>query len=94
MSDGSRRSALRVFLKQCRSRVHPEDVGLVSIGRRRVPGLRREEVAGLSGISPLWYTMLESGRDIRVSPQILHRVSTALRLHDSEKAYLFSFSDR
>ena len=49
-------------------------------------------MAGLAGISPLWYTMLESARDIRVSPQMLHRVSTALRLNDNEKAYLFSLA--
>jgi transcriptional regulator with XRE-family HTH domain len=92
MSDSARRTALREFLSQCRSRLHPEDVGLVSIGRRRVVGLRREEVVGLAGISPLWYTMLETGRFRRVSPQMLHRLSTVLRLDDREKAYLFSLA--
>jgi transcriptional regulator with XRE-family HTH domain len=90
MSDGSRRLALREFLRQCRSRLRPEDVGLMSVGHRRVAGLRREEVAGLAGISPLWYTLLETGRYRRVSPQMLHRLSTVLRLTDAEKAYLFS----
>lgn len=92
MSDSSRRLALREFLRQCRSRLHPEDVGLVSVGHRRVAGLRREEVAGLAGISPLWYTMLETGRYRRVSPQMLHRLSTVLRLSDAEAAYLFSLA--
>ena len=92
MSGSSRRSALREFLIQCRSRLHPEDVGLITIGRRRVAGLRREEVAGLAGISPLWYTMLETGRYRRVSPQMLHRLSTVLRLSDAEAAYLFSLA--
>jgi|SRR5579862_4238555 len=92
MSNGSRRLALRDFLRQCRSRLRPEDVGLISLGHRRVPGLRREEVAGLAGISPLWYTMLETGRYKRVSPQMLHRLSTVLGLSDEEKAYLFSLA--
>jgi transcriptional regulator with XRE-family HTH domain len=92
MSNGSRRLALRNFLRQCRSRLRPEDVGLPSLGHRRVSGLRREEVAGLAGISPLWYTMLETGRYRRVSPQMLHRLSTALRLSAAEKSYLFSLA--
>src|ERR1700758_2377682 len=92
MSGSSRRLALREFLIDCRSRLHPEDVGLITTGHRRVAGLRREEVAGLAGISPLWYTMLETGRYRRVSPQMLHRLSTVLRLSDTEAAYLFSLA--
>ena len=92
MSVSSRRLALREFLIHCRSRLHPEDVGLITAGHRRVAGLRREEVAGLAGISPLWYTMLETGRYRRVSPQMLHRLSTVLRLSNSEAAYLFSLA--
>lgn len=64
----------------------------MTTGRRRVAGLRREEVAGLAGISPLWYTMLETGRYRRVSPQMLHRLSTALHLSEAEAAYLFSLA--
>jgi transcriptional regulator with XRE-family HTH domain len=90
--DRGRRFALRSFLMQCRARVHPEDVGLVSLGRRRVPGLRREEVAELAGITLAWYTQLETGDDIRVSPRVLDRISLALQLTGEEKAYLFSLA--
>ncbi len=76
----------------CRARLRPEDVGLVSIGRRRVPGLRREEVAELAGITPAWYTQLETGCDIRVSPRMLDRVAQCLRLSGEEKVYLFSLA--
>jgi len=88
----ARRLALRNFLIECRSRLRPGDVGLNSSGRRRVPGLRREEVAKLAGVSAVWYTLLESGSDIRVSPQTLDRVATSLRLSDDEKLHLFSLA--
>jgi hypothetical protein len=91
-SDGRRKAALRDFLMQCRARLTPQDVGLISIGRRRVPGLRREEVAELAGITPAWYTQFETGCDIRVSSRMLERVAYALRLSDEEKAYLFSLA--
>lgn len=77
---------------RCRARLTPQDVGLPSVGRRRVPGLRREEVAELAGITPAWYTQLETGSDIRVSPRMLDRVASALRLSDEEKVYLFSLA--
>lgn len=92
MSDQSRRAALRTFLMEVRARLHPEDVGLPSIGRRRVPGLRREEVATLAEVSPAWYTLLETARDIRVSPRMLDRLAAALRLSDDEKVHLFSLA--
>jgi transcriptional regulator with XRE-family HTH domain len=88
----ARRLALRNFLIECRSRLRPEDVGLLSFGRRRVPGLRREEVAELARVSPAWYTLLETARDIRVSPQMLGRLATSLRLTEEEKLYLFSLA--
>jgi transcriptional regulator with XRE-family HTH domain len=91
-SEGRRRAALREFLMGCRARLTPQDVGLSSVGRRRVPGLRREEVAELAGITPAWYTQLETGSDIRVSPRMLDRVASALRLSDEEKVYLFSLA--
>ena len=91
-SEGRRRAALRDFLMHCRARLTPQDVGLPSVGRRRVPGLRREEVAELAGITPAWYTQLETGSDIRVSPRMLERVAHALRLSDEEKVYLFSLA--
>lgn len=88
----ARRSALRDFLMECRARLRPEDVGLVSVGRRRVPGLRREEVAELASISPSWYTLLETAHSIRVSPRMLDRLSAALQLNEGEKRHLFSLA--
>lgn len=92
MDSQTRRSALRDFLFECRGRLRPEDVGLAPVGRRRVPGLRREEVAELASISPAWYTLLETARSIRVSPRMLDRLSAALRLNEDEKRYLFSLA--
>ena len=86
------RQALRRFLMDCRARLRPEDVGLTSIGRRRVPGLRREELAQLADISPAWYTLLETARDISVSPRLLDRLALALRLSKEEKVHLFSLA--
>jgi hypothetical protein len=88
----ARRSALRNFLVECRARLRPEDVGLASVGRRRVPGLRREEVAELASISPSWYTLLETAHSIRVSPRMLDRLSSALQLNEDEKRRLFSLA--
>jgi hypothetical protein len=92
MGDQPRRAALRKFLMEVRARLRPEDVGLVSFGQRRVPGLRREEVAELAEISPAWYTLLETAHDIRVSPRMLDRLAAALRLSDDEKIHLFSLA--
>ena len=87
-----RREELREFLKAARARLTPQEVGLTSFGRRRVCGLRREEVAELCGISLTWYTLLETAREITVSPRLLHRLSCALRLSEPEKLYLFSLA--
>lgn len=92
MDSQARRAALRNFLMECRARLRPEEVGLASAGRRRVPGLRREEVAELAQISTVWYTLLETARDIRVSPRMLDRLAAALRLSDEEKTYLFALA--
>jgi transcriptional regulator with XRE-family HTH domain len=78
------------FLRRCRARIRPEDVGLRASGRSRTGGLRREDVAALSGVSASWYTWLEQGRDIRVSDEVLERVSQTLRLSEDERVYLFS----
>jgi transcriptional regulator with XRE-family HTH domain len=78
------------FLRLCRSRIKPEDVGL-SVGRRaRTGGLRREDVAALSGVSVSWYTWLEQGRDIRISDEVLERICQTLRVTPDERTYLFS----
>ena len=67
----------------------PQDVGLEGGGRRRTPGLRREEVAQLAGVSVSWYTWLEQGRDMRPSPSVLDAIARVLRLSAAERAHLF-----
>jgi transcriptional regulator with XRE-family HTH domain len=91
MGNQARKIALRSFLIEHRARLRPEDVGLPRYGRRRVEGLRREEVAMLVGVSVAWYTQFETGA-IRVSPRMLDRVANALRLDNEEKLYLFSLA--
>jgi transcriptional regulator with XRE-family HTH domain len=84
------RQQLSEFLKACRARVTPDELGLPDGGRRRTPGLRREDVAAVAGVSVTWYTWLEQGRDIRVSANVLDRVSSALKLSADERDFLFS----
>jgi transcriptional regulator with XRE-family HTH domain len=74
------------LLRSRRARLAPDDVGLPSGARRRTPGLRREEVAQLAGISTTYYTFLEQGRPIRPSPAVLDALATALRLTPTERA--------
>ncbi len=69
-------------------RLSPAEVGLSASGRRRTPGLRREEVAVLAGVGTSWYTWLEQGRDINVSESVLGAISGALRLNPAEEIYL------
>src|SRR6266545_1817139 len=88
-TDSLRRKELAAFLRSRRERVTPEQVGLPTYGRRRTPGLRREEVAQLAGIGITWYTWLEQGRDIQVSVNVLERIAHALRLDGAERAHLF-----
>jgi transcriptional regulator with XRE-family HTH domain len=83
------RAELADFLRTRRNAITPERVGLPSGGRRRTPGLRREEVAQLAGVGTTWYTWLEQGRDIRASASVLDAISTALRLTPPERAHLF-----
>ncbi|WP_435270397.1 helix-turn-helix domain-containing protein [Streptomyces sp. 1222.5] len=84
--DGS--NALGEFLRARRALVRPEDVGLPGGGLRRVPGLRREEVAMLSGISSDYYLRLEQGRDRNPSVQVLEAVARVLRLDADATAHL------
>jgi transcriptional regulator with XRE-family HTH domain len=86
------RQELGQFLRSRRQRRSPEEAGLYTSGRRRTPGLRREEVAQLSGVSVSWYTWLEQGRDIRASRQVLRSVAQALGLSQSETEYLFALA--
>jgi transcriptional regulator with XRE-family HTH domain len=76
------------YLRACRARINAEDVGLPSVGRRRVPGLRREELASLAAISVDYIVRLEQGRVKSASPAILLALAEALRLQPDEKEYL------
>jgi len=77
------------FLRTRRARLLPEDVGLPRGSRRRAPGLRRAEVAQLSGVSVDWYTWLEQGRPITVSTQALESLVQTLHLNANEREHLF-----
>ncbi|MEW2509781.1 helix-turn-helix transcriptional regulator [Streptomyces sp. NPDC046870] len=84
-----RRAELSEFLRSRRARLKPEDVGLAGFGRhRRVPGLRREELAQLAGVSVAYYTRLEQGNGRNVSAEVLDSIARALRLTDAEHAHL------
>ena len=80
---------IRDFLMTRRARISPEVVGLPAGGRRRVPGLRREEVAHLAGVSTEYYTQIERGKVGGVSDDVLRAVATALRLTDDETGHFF-----
>lgn len=88
-----RRAALGEFLRSVRARITPESVGLPSGTRRRTPGLRREEVAQLGGISVTWYTWIEQGRDVSVSPAVWARLANVLHLTRAERHYLFELAE-
>lgn len=92
MNNQARLQALSAFLKLQRAKISPEAAGLPSGTRRRTPGLRREEVAQLAGVSTTWYTWLEQGRDIQVSASVLDCVAAALKLTADERKYLFSLA--
>ena len=70
------------FLRATRERLTPEQVGLISYGRRCTPGLRREEVAQLANVGVSWYVSIEQGKDVHPSHQVLESLATALRLSD------------
>jgi transcriptional regulator with XRE-family HTH domain len=92
MNHQTRLQALSAFLKGQRAKIIPESVGLTTGTRRRTPGLRREEVAQLAGVSPTWYTWLEQGRDIKVSTSVLDCIASALRLTMDERKYLYALA--
>lgn len=83
------RPDLAAFLQAHRQRLSPADVGLPSGGRRRTPGLRREEVAALAGVGLTWYTWLEQGRNIGVSAAFLDNLARVLKLDAAERRHLF-----
>jgi transcriptional regulator with XRE-family HTH domain len=87
----ARRIELAAFLRAQRARLRPADVGLPegsAPGRRRTPGLRREEVAQLSGVGVTWYTWLEQGRDITASAQVVDALARALLLNPDQYRHL------
>jgi len=82
------RRELGEFLKSRRARLRPEEVGIPIVGQRRVPGLRREELAQLAGVSADYYVRLEQGRAGHPSESVLDSIASALRLDDAERAHL------
>jgi transcriptional regulator with XRE-family HTH domain len=90
--DAKRRRELRAFLMSRRARLRPADVGLPDTARRRTPGLRREEVAQLAGLSTEWYTLFEMAKDTGVSQRTLDAVSTALKLTPAEQKHLYQLA--
>jgi transcriptional regulator with XRE-family HTH domain len=82
---------LRDFLRSRRARITPQEAGLApQPGTRRVPGLRREEVAQLAGVSVDYYVRLERGRHLNVSESVLDALARALSLNDTEREHLFA----
>ncbi|MFT9848768.1 helix-turn-helix transcriptional regulator [Aneurinibacillus sp. REN35] len=92
MNNQNRLDALSTFLKSKRANIQPQSVGLPTGTRRRTPGLRREEVAQIAGVSTTWYTWLEQGRDINVSTSVLDAIATALQLNNDERKYLYDLA--
>src|SRR6476619_4121274 len=85
-------NAIGEYLRARRELVQPEDVGVQDLGRRRTPGLRREEVAMLAGVSSDYYIRLEQGRDQHPSVQVLDALARALQLDDDATAHLHALA--
>jgi transcriptional regulator with XRE-family HTH domain len=88
-TSADRRADLATFLRARRARVSPQDAGLPAVGPRRTPGLRRQEVAQLAGMSVDYYIRLEQGRGPHPSRQVLSALARALMLRAGERDYLF-----
>ncbi|HEV2638523.1 MAG TPA: helix-turn-helix transcriptional regulator [Actinocrinis sp.] len=89
MTTADQRRELAAFLRNRRERRQPEDVGMPAGERRKTPGLRREEVAILAGLSVTWYTWLEQAREVRASRQVLGSLVGVLGLSQVETAHLY-----
>ncbi|WP_281451452.1 helix-turn-helix transcriptional regulator [Paenarthrobacter nitroguajacolicus] len=85
-------SELGEFLRVRRAALQPEDVGLLNYGIRRVPGLRREELAMLAGVSSTYYTRLEQGQSANASEAVIDAIARALNLNTDERAHLFNLA--
>lgn len=92
MADQAHRQELAAFLRARRHRIQPADVGIPSSGRRRTPGLRREEISQLTGVSVTWYTWLEQARNITVSRQVLDSLAKGLQLDEFERRHMFALA--
>lgn len=90
----ARPKELGQFLRGVRERISPETIGLPEGQRRRTPGLRREEVAELCGISTAWYSWIEQGRGVSVSAKVLERLGETLGLNDAERFYLLELAGK
>lgn len=89
----STESDIREFLAACRAKITPRQAGLPAYGgNRRVPGLRREEVALLAGVSVDYYVRLERGRLAGASDGVLDAIADALQLDDAERAHLYELA--
>ena len=87
-------SALGEFIKSRRERLQPSKAGIKPLpGRRRTPGLRREEVSYLANLSVTYYTWLEQGREVNPSPEVLLNISNALMLDEDERKHLFDLAN-
>ncbi len=92
--DLTQREELGEFIRAHRERLTPGALGLASGSRRRTPGLRREEVAQLAGLSTTWYSWIEQGREVSASPTALARLARVLKLGRAERAYLFELAGK
>lgn len=90
----ARRRELGSFMKARRHSCDPSRYGISDSARRRTPGLRREEVASLAGVSITWYTHLEQGRDVGASPQVLDCIADALGLDDVSRLHMYHLAER
>jgi len=87
-------SALGDFIKSRRERLQPSEAGIQPLpGRRRTPGLRREEVSYLANMSVTYYSWLEQGREVNPSPEVLLSISQALQLDEDEQKHLFDLAN-
>ncbi|SEF02818.1 Helix-turn-helix domain-containing protein [Arthrobacter alpinus] len=86
------KTELREFLTSRRAKIRPEDYGLPAGSSRRVPGLRREELAALAGVSVSWYTRLERGNAVGASDAVLDAIARTLRLGEIERRHLFDLT--
>lgn len=92
-SKTTRREELGAFLRSRRERLRPDELGIRSHGRRRTPGLRREEVCDRAKLGLSWYTWLEQGREVTITPDTLLDVTFALALSDDETTFAFELAE-